>query len=1029
VGAYQELFLNEIREARRKRDINVYFDINGAYKILESYVRELESVLGPISLTPEQLLLRLVEKCLLLAYPDGKLRTIHMELISRAIFSRSYPSALSTLEYLILEPRITPLPSFEERTGIEVIELLKEYFSSLTSEDVAEKLARVIVESFAESIAGKSDLREGILSEYQYANLRTMLYYLRENLPSITLLAAPTGTGKTWIFTLYAVIRVLEAKLKGEEGVKVVIIYPRKALSRDQTERILKFLDTLNSKLKNDNRLKQYRITLGLWDGDSPEDWESCKDSTFRGIICPHCKREDATLIYLKKGGKWTIGCKCGRTYDFVGDVREWIYEVKPDILITNYWALNQRLLSSKYKDLLSSSIRCIILDEAHVLKDLEGAFVAYLLARVLLRLSMMHKNIDLNTLKPNAEYNALVWINDYVKERNFAIILSSATISTAPSLNERRKDANNFARNVILGGIFEIFEKTCKSKGVGPLIYCDYEETYHRRRITKSGFNKLCRKIEVPIIIAPHPLRGAETIAQSVLICTLFWAKVFNKSFLFFADNKEALERIHHFINDIIISERGEIYDHNLLTDKNPGTHISEYIRRIWLDYREYILKGRDPLIKVLSDPLYWISFEYCHYLRGLLMKNSNLEVALSSICRNQNACLEEVLKRTKLKCDDLFKNVHKYIKIHHADLKKDVRQRIERELKEGRLLGALCTSTLELGVDIDKISVIVQYRPPLSAESFVQRLGRAGRKREATMCITIGFLLLSNLDVLFLNEDYARKALFEVRPQPLPISNSRIQANAVYYTVFDILTYFGSKIRFRKDVRNVRRIADNIYDIFQLLMKFKKAITSIIATSLGLSTDLVEKEYNMLVSHLEILHNCLRGAKQRRQELENVLYEGWRISGSLMNSWFTNVIPYFYLHHRRFKTISPLVDRISEKISYIRDELKLEKLLGRLYDLCYIDPVRLLMDKDKILKHVGKCSSELSDLIEELKRLLGILRTKNIDAQLYSKVKRVLGEAEKLANDIRELTRIIGSEEIYYQTIVLNVIRVLEG
>lgn len=66
-----------------------------------------------------------------------------------------------------------------------------------------------------------------------------------------------------------------------------------------------------------------------------------------------------------------------------------------------------------------------------------------------------------------------------------------------------------------------------------------------------------------------------------------------------------------------------------------------------------------------------------------------------------------------------------------HHSYLSKDHRKTIELRLKETDLpTTAICTSTLELGLDIGDISSVAQIGAPYSASSMRQRLGRSGRR-----------------------------------------------------------------------------------------------------------------------------------------------------------------------------------------------------------------------------------------------------------------------------------------------------------
>lgn len=66
-----------------------------------------------------------------------------------------------------------------------------------------------------------------------------------------------------------------------------------------------------------------------------------------------------------------------------------------------------------------------------------------------------------------------------------------------------------------------------------------------------------------------------------------------------------------------------------------------------------------------------------------------------------------------------------------HHGNLSKEIREETERALKSTeRPATAICTSTLELGIDIGTIRNVAQIGAPPSVASLRQRLGRSGRR-----------------------------------------------------------------------------------------------------------------------------------------------------------------------------------------------------------------------------------------------------------------------------------------------------------
>ena len=66
-----------------------------------------------------------------------------------------------------------------------------------------------------------------------------------------------------------------------------------------------------------------------------------------------------------------------------------------------------------------------------------------------------------------------------------------------------------------------------------------------------------------------------------------------------------------------------------------------------------------------------------------------------------------------------------------HHASLARDHREFVEHRLKQGaEPTTAVCTSTLELGIDIGEVESVAQIGAPFSVSSMRQRLGRSGRR-----------------------------------------------------------------------------------------------------------------------------------------------------------------------------------------------------------------------------------------------------------------------------------------------------------
>jgi ATP-dependent Lhr-like helicase len=108
-------------------------------------------------------------------------------------------------------------------------------------------------------------------------------------------------------------------------------------------------------------------------------------------------------------------------------------------------------------------------------------------------------------------------------------------------------------------------------------------------------------------------------------------------------------------------------------------------------------------------------------------------------------------------------LKQLDKGIEVHHGSLSREQRHRVEDQFKSGELKAIVCTSTLQLGIDVGEVDLCIQYLSPRQVSALIQRVGRAGhRLSRLSRGVTIPAYGEDALESLVVS-DMARRKLLE--------------------------------------------------------------------------------------------------------------------------------------------------------------------------------------------------------------------------------------------------------------------------
>jgi len=275
-------------------------------------------------------------------------------------------------------------------------------------------------------------------------------------------------------------------------------------------------------------------------------------------------------------------------------------------------------------------------------------------------------------------------------------------------------------------------------------------------------GFNVDRYKLNIVATLMPTPRFSAETLLQVVVLASMLWLRKYGYKGIVFVDSRTEISRVFHYIYETILERGG--YD----------------------AWRNIAMPG-DVVIYHTSVGIHNLVQRDRYFTKYQLDKNS-LWDSLVNI-HEVEQCIQNYGR-----CS-LINELKDRIKMTYGWENKEERQKVFSWFKSPGWKLLFSTSSTELGIDVGDVSLIIQYKPPIRSEGFIQRLGRAGRNFEKTMGIAFGILVLPQTlqSAMYMYDEEIQGRLVDVNklpPYKINVENEMLLLRAtIYYSLMKAL------------------------------------------------------------------------------------------------------------------------------------------------------------------------------------------------------------------------------------------------
>lgn len=207
-----------------------------------------------------------------------------------------------------------------------------------------------------------------------------------------------------------------------------------------------------------------------------------------------------------------------------------------------------------------------------------------------------------------------------------------------------------------------------------------------------------------------------------------------------------------------------------------------------------------------------------------------------ISELAKNNRALIFANTRSTAEEISADLKEKGAPIGIHHGSLSKEVRISAEEEFKQSKIRSLVSTSSLELGIDIGDIDLVVQYGSPHQVFRLIQRVGRSGHSLSK---IPHGIIFTSDLD------DYLEAQMIKILSENLYLEYKLAQKGALDVIAHQIVGICFD--RGQTDLRKIHEILSRSYAYDIGFEKLKKVALQLYAEGIIYFDDILDETGNI--------------------------------------------------------------------------------------------------------------------------------------------------------------------------------------